>query len=184
MIRSRWAAFIHAMIWRITSVLVEEHRTSRGAIPIAKPTRQTCRTSKFRARHGLPGSAPAFAASAMNSFRRGPHAATAHTDPKIPPNFRAHGRSCSAPAFDRRRARWHSALAREVTNRRECPGPGFRDWNMISCKPEPRTLSQNGCILGAFLFLKISDFLERQDLQEEVGFPGHDDAVKRGQATL
>jgi hypothetical protein len=37
--------------------------------------------------------------------------------------------------------------------------------------------------LGLFLFLKISDFLERQDLQEEVSFGGHEDAVKRGQAT-
>jgi hypothetical protein len=102
--------------------------------PVAKPTRESCRTSKFRVRHVLPGSAPAFAASATNSFRRGPHAATADTDPKNRPNFRARGRSWSAPAFGPCRARWHSASARKVTNRKECPGPGFRDRNMISVR--------------------------------------------------
>jgi hypothetical protein len=34
--------------------------------------------------------------------------------------------------------------------------PAQRDRNMIPYRPEFRCLSQNGCSIGAFLFLKIS----------------------------
>lgn len=99
-------------------------------------TQQPCRLLKSRGRHARPNCIPASAVTATNWFRRARHSATADTDPKTRANHSTHGRSRSrlfsniSPA---RRANWHRASSREVTNRKEYSGPGFRDRIVISC---------------------------------------------------